>query len=212
MLNNPLFERTVTALMAGEVICEYRYEDLYTYLLQESNQQRVRDFLEQINRVVRQTGSRDAWVCAYYDLNSPDAKEGVRQQFREVANHLEALVQFLRLVMSVETSDRPVSPGEKLTEGRLIEQISGVPSLEERLRSLTEKRLFATKKQDVPGRIRSIMETLVAKGYLVRFGSSGAEYQATGKWSWLYDVMDFIQAHEGIPVESGDDDNQLRLT
>lgn len=165
MLNNPLFERTVTALMAGEVICEYRYEDLYTYLLQESNQQRVRDFLEQINRVVRQTGSRDAWVCAYYDLNSPDAKEGVRQQFREVANHLEALVQFLRLVMSVETSDRPVSPGgEKLTEGRLIEQISGgVPSLEERLRSLTEKRLFATKKQDVPGRIRSIMELLWPK-------------------------------------------------
>lgn len=212
MPSNPLFERTVTALLAGEVLCEYRHEDLVTYLLTSDNQERVSDFLSQLNRTLRQTSSRDAWVCAYRDLSLPEAREGVRQQFREVANHLESLVGFLRLVMNVETKDRPIAPGEHLYESRLIEQIAGTPTLEDKLRSLTEKRLFATKKQDVAGRIRSIMETLVSKGYLVRFGTSGNVYQATGKFTWLYDMMSFIQTHEGIPTEAVDEDNQMRLT
>ena len=212
MPSNPLFERTVTALLAGEVLCEYRHEDLVTYLLSPDNQERVANFLSQLNRTLRQTSSRDAWVCAYQDLSNSDARDGVRLQFREVANHLEALVQFLRLVMNVETNDRPLSPGEHLSEGKLIDLIAGTPTLEEKLRSLTEKRLFATKKQDVASRIRSVTETLVEKGYLVRFGTSGTVYQATGKWSWLYDIMSFIQTHEGIPAEAVDEDSQMRLT
>ncbi len=212
MPNNPLFERTVTSLLAGEVLCEYRHEDLVTYLMIPNNQDRVTHFLSQINRTLRQTSSRDGWVCAYQDLSEPSAREGVRHQFREVANHLEALVQFLRLVMNVETRDRPLVPGDHLSEGKLIELISSTPTLEEKLRSLTEKRLFATKKQDVASRVRSITDSLATKGYLVRFGSSGTIYQATGKWSWLYDMMSFIQTHESIPVEAVDDDNQMRLT
>lgn len=212
MSSNPLFERTVTALLAGEILCEYRHEDLVTYLLVPDNQERVSDFLNQLNRTLRQTSSRDAWVCAYQDLTVLEAREGIRQQFREVANHLESLVAFLRLVMNVETNDRPIAPGEHLSEGKLIEQISGTPTLEEKLRALTEKRLFATKKPDVAGRIRSVMETLVNKGYLVRFGTSGTVYQATGKFSWLYDMMSFIQRHEGIVEDTVDEDNQMRLT
>ncbi|PPK49903.1 condensin complex protein MksE [Marinobacter persicus] len=212
MPSNPLFERTVTALLAGEVLCEYRHEDLVTYLLVPENQERVADFLSQLSRTLRQTGNKDAWLCAYQDLSVSGAREGVRQQFREVANHLESLVAFLRLVMNVETNDRPIAPGEHLYESQLIEQIAGTPTLEEKLRSLTEKRLFSTKKPDVAGRIRVVMETLVNKGYLVRFGTSGNDYQATGKFSWLYDMMSFIQNHEGIPEDAVDEDNQMRLT
>lgn len=208
---NPLFEQTVTALLKGEIICEYSNEDLYTYLQTHNNQERVSSFLDQLNRKLRQTSNCDAWVCAYQDLLTPEAREAVRQQFREVANHLEALVQFLRLVMNVETRDRPLTPGEHLSEGKLIERISGVPTLEEKLRSLTEKKMFFTRKSDVASRIRTVTENLLDKGYLVRFGTSGTVYQATGKWSWLYDMMGFIQTHEGIRVDKGDQDNQMRL-
>lgn len=211
MPSNPLFDRTVTALLGGEVLCEYRHEDLVTYLLVPDNQDRVVTFLNQINRTLRQTSSRDGWVCAYLDMSETSAREGVRQQFKEVANHLEALVQFLRLVMNVETKDRPLIPGDHLSEGKLIEQISSTPALEEKLRSLTEKKLFFTKKPDVASRVRSLTDTLTSKGYLVRFGSSGTIYQATGRWSFLYDIMSFIQTHEGIPVDATDEDNQRSL-
>lgn len=92
-----------------------------------------------MNRTLRQTSSHDAWLCSYQDLSRPDAKDAVRQQFREVANHLEALVQFLRLVMMVEAAQRPISAGEHLREGKLLERISTAPSLEAKLRSLCEK-------------------------------------------------------------------------
>ncbi|MDP4533501.1 hypothetical protein Q9252_15250 [Marinobacter salarius] len=212
MSNNPLFERTVTALLGGEVLCEYRHEDLVTYLSIPDNQARVEQFLNQMNRKLRQTNTRDAWVCAYQDLSSSGAKESVRHQFKEVANHLEALVQFLRLVMHVETGDRPVFPGDHISEGKLIQEISSTPTLEEKLRSLTEKRLFYTKNQDVAKRVRAVMEALVKEGYLVRFGTAGTVYQATGKWSWLYDMMSFIQTHEGISADVVEEDNQMRLT
>ena len=212
MPSNPLFERAVTALLGGEVICEYRFPDSYTYLLNLDGQQRVGDFLNQINRTLRMTSSRDAWVCAYQDLSSPEAREAVRQQFREVANHLEAFVQFLRLVMSVETTDRPIAPGDQLYEGKLIDRVANVPTLDDKLRSLSEKKPFRNTRSDVAGRIRAVMEVLVSKGYLVRFGTSGSVYQATGKWTWLYDVMTFIQTHEGIQSDQVGDEEQLRLT
>jgi len=212
MSNNPLFENTVTALLGGEVLCEYRHEDLVTYLSISENQARVEQFLNQMNRKLRQTSTRDAWVCAYQDLSGSGAKESVRHQFKEVANHLEALVQFLRLVMHVETGDRPVFPGDHLQEGRLIQEISSTPTLEDKLRSLTEKQLFYTKNQDVAKRVRAVMEALVKEGYLVRFGTAGTVYQATGKWSWLYDMMAFIQTHEGITAGVTEEDNQMRLT
>jgi len=41
---------------------------------------------------------------------------------------------------------------------------------------------------------------------LVAQDTSGALYRATGLWSYLYDVLDFIRAHEHL--ESDDDDNE----
>lgn len=212
MPSNPLFERTVAALLAGDIICEYRYEDLYTYLLATDNQQRVTDLLDQLNRSLRRTQSNDAWVCAYSDLSSPDAKDAIRQQFRDVANHFEALVQFLRLVMNIEARDRPIAPGEHLSEGKVIDRIANVPTLEKKLISMTEKKMFLSRSRDVAGMVRAVMDAMVKKGYLIRFGSSGAVYQATGKFSWLYDMMAFIQTHEGIQADDVDEDAQLRLT
>lgn len=212
MPSNPLFERTVTQLLAGEVICEYRFQDSFIYLSREDNRQRVSDFLGQMNRSLRTTSNRDAWVCAYQDLSEPEARESVRQQFREVANPLEGFVQLIRLIMNVEHTDRPIAPGDQISHGKLVDRISSVPTLEDKLRSLSEKKPFQNKRSDVDGRMKAVLEVLTSKGYLVRFGSSGNVFQATGKWTWLYDIMTFIQANEGIRADSNDDDEQMRLT
>lgn len=210
-MSSPLFERTVTALMQEQVICEISDEDLYNYLMMSGSQDAVNRFLGQINRTLRLTSAQDAFVCAYLDLSRPEAKEAVRQQFKEVANHLEAFVHFLRLVMTLESSDRPVQPGDKLSEGHLLDRITAAPTLESKLRSLAEKKIFYTKRSDTAGQLRSVLESLEKKGYLRAVGSSGSVYRATGRWSWLYDVMTFIQAHEGIPQEEEAAPEQMRL-
>jgi hypothetical protein len=55
------------------------------------------------------------------------------------------------------------------------------------------------------------MTKLVDDGYLKQVGTSGSVYQATAKWSWLYDLMSFIQTHEGIRDDSDEEDPQMRL-
>lgn len=211
-MSSPLFERTVTALLANQVICEVSDDELYNYLLIPANQDSVNRFLGQINRTLRQTNAGDAFVCAYVDVSSPETREAVRQQFQEVANNLESFVKFVRLVMTLEANERPLLPGNKLSEGFLLERITAAPALEARLRSLTEKRLFWTKKTDSAGQLKIILGNLVKLGYLKPIGTTGSLYRATGRWSWLYDVMTFIQSHEGIKDESEDEQSeQMRL-
>lgn len=138
-MSNPLFERTVTALLQERVICEVSDDELYNYLLMPGNQDAVNRFLGQINRTLRQTSAHDAFVCAYLDISGADTKDAIRHQFRDVANNLEAFVQFLRLVMMLEANDRPVLPGDKLSEGAILDRIAAAPALESKLRSLAEK-------------------------------------------------------------------------
>lgn len=56
-----------------------------------------------------------------------------------------------------------------------------------------------------------VLENLTKAGYLKPIGTSGSVFLATAKWSWLYDVMTFIQTHEGIREDSAEDDPQLRI-
>lgn len=211
MSGSPLFEQTVTTLLAGEIICEYRYDSLYNYLIMQNNQQQVAGFLRQMNRVLRRTGSNDAWLCAYEDTTSKTVKDAIRSRFDEVANHLEPLVHFLRLIMATEGNERPIVPGDQISEGRILERVSSAPSLETKLRTLTESKYFHSKKSDSAGQLKIVLGNLEKTGFLTRIGTSGSVYQATGKWSWLYDLMTFIQTHEGIADSGIDDDQQLRI-
>jgi len=55
------------------------------------------------------------------------------------------------------------------------------------------------------------MTNLEKAGYLKSHGTTGSVYRATGKWSWLYDVMTFIETHEGIQTSDPEDEPQMRL-
>ncbi|MGK0523940.1 MAG: hypothetical protein ACI92N_001575 [Pseudomonadales bacterium] len=210
-MSSPLFERTITALLQERVICEVSDDELYNYLLLQANQDSVNRFLVQINRTLRQTSAHDAFVCAYLDTSDADTKDAIRHQFRDVANNLEAFVQFLRLVMMLEANDRPVLPGDKLSEGAILDRIAAAPALESKLRSLAEKKVFHTKRSDSAGQIRAVLSSLEKMGYLKPIGTSGSLYRATGRWSWLYDAMTFIQTHEGIQGSDETDSEQMRL-
>jgi len=211
MAANPLFEQTIMALLAGDVICEYQHDSLYNYLSVPGHQQQVSSFLAQMNRVLRTTSDQGAWLCAFESTKPKEVKDSIRKRFDEVANNLEPLVAFLRLVMTSEGNQRPVTPGDRISEGALLEQISNAPSLESRLRSLTESKYFRTQKADSALQLRTVIKKLEDEGFLKRLGSSGSQFIATGRWTLLYDLMGFIQAHEGIADSGGYDDEQMRM-
>lgn len=201
---NTLFEQVVTALLEGEILCAVRYESLHNYLAIPGNVDKVNEYLSRLNRRARMTGSQDAWLCAYIDLDTPGARESVRQQFNEVANHLEALVGWLRLSRNAGTHDRPLIPGDYISEADLLKKIEQAPDLAQSLATITERGMFKSQNSTAKGQLGHIMTRLVEHGYLDRQSGTGTVYKATGKWSWLYDVMGFIQQHEQLETEPED--------
>jgi len=74
----------LSALLAGEIICEYSHDgNCITILLTQPVQQKVSIFLQQMNVLCRQTRQpRMAGLCSYQDL-SARRQDSRPQQFRE---------------------------------------------------------------------------------------------------------------------------------
>lgn len=199
MSSNPTFESAFALLMAGEIVCEHRYPQEFNLLGMEDQVQRMNFMLAPLNRRVRTTQDNASYLMAYIDPGASSARVAIKSQFSRVINHIEPLVKWLRLVMDVSGSERPIVPGEVISESKMQTHIEQVPALEAKLESLVKSGLFSSRQSDSKGRLSYVMGKLVDEGYLTRIGSAGSQYRATGKWSWLYDTMSFISVHEDLP-------------
>lgn len=211
MSYNPVFESAFRLLLAGEIICEHRYPEEHNILQFEEYLSRMNLTLEMLNRQVRSTQDRSAFLLAYSDSSNPKAREAIKSEFSLVVNQIEPLVKWLRLVMDVTGSERPIVPGEIVSESEMQTHIEQVPTLESKLDALVKSGLFLSRHAESKGRLSSVMTKLVDEGYLVKIGTAGTRYRATGKWSWLYDVMAFIKTHENLPEPEVAGDNQMGL-
>lgn len=198
MSSNPLFQQCVKSLLEGEIICHYRHGGLASYLSDQDNLDKVNAYLSPLNRQVRQTSSEDAWLCAYIDLNNEEAKANVKVTFGEVVNHMEALVQWLRLAKRSTSNGMVIEPGDTIAQSDMLSSIENAHELSRSLDSLTEKGLFKSSASKIEAKLSAVMHKLVDMGYFKKTAKNGTVYQATGKWSWLYDTLDFIQRHEDI--------------
>ncbi|MEX1215969.1 hypothetical protein [Saccharospirillum sp.] len=219
MSSEVLLGRTVKALLQGGIICDYADRELADYLSEEDNRERVRAFLQPLNRDVRATTDGRAWIPVYASINDATDRSEVRQSFKLVANQIEPLVGWLRLVMIAQQRPEPIVMGDTLYDGDLTKQLDQVPHLMQQLEVILGKGPFRKSiNKDSPRWVRDgvthIFEKLTEMGFFVKPGGTGAAYRATGKWSWLYDMMDYIQSKEGIPVEdpgSGDEHRQTSI-
>tara|TARA_R110002095_G_scaffold182093_2_gene159280 strand:- start:471 stop:1112 length:642 start_codon:yes stop_codon:yes gene_type:complete len=205
------FSAIVQQLLAGNVICEASNEHLFRYLQDDQNLADIRQYLHRVNRSVRETTDGKAYLCCYSDPNETEAKQAIREQFRLLAGDLESLVKWLRLVMSCTSAGRPIVSGDILQEAELISAIASSPVQAADLDELCKAGLFKSAASDGKGKIRQITEKLRQDGYLIPRGKSGASFLATGKWSWLYDTMEFIQMHEALDEDEAGKSDQMGL-
>jgi len=202
---DPMFSETTQLLLKGKFICEVSHEKYFSYLGNETVQQRVNQYLIQIDRELAQTSDEKAYFCAYSDVQSDVIQRIIRAQFKEAANHLESFVKWIRLMMTINPVGIPISAGEILNKSTILASVEQTPSHFESLKQLTRSSYFKSNASDASGLIKTVLSKLVESEYLISVGRSGTQFQATAKWSWLYDVMAFIQAHEDLgdtPEES----------
>jgi hypothetical protein len=212
MSYNAVFETAFQLLLAKEVICEHRYPEEHLLLQADENINRMNIILGMLNRQVKTTQDKSSYLLAYVDPTKGKTKDAVKAEFSLVVNQIEPLVKWLRLVMDVSGSERPIVPGDLVSESEMQSRIEQVPTLESKLDDLVRTGLFVTRQSESKGRLASVMGKLVDEGYLTRIGTAGSRYRATGKFSWLYDVMEFVKTHENLPEpEMTLDDEQIGL-
>jgi hypothetical protein len=200
-----LFAQAVESLLQGHIICEYSNEELHRYISNDTHFQDIDNYLRRIGRVLRKTMDGAAFFAAYHDLDAPGVKTAIRRQFTEVINELEPLVRWLEMVRSARKMDRTLQAGDAVRESQLLEPVEQAPALREELEKLSRSKLLANNNNEPGKQMRAVLKRLCDHGYLV---PRGTQYIATGRWSRLYDLMEFISTHEQLDADETDSEQQ----
>lgn len=200
-MDHAIFTRVAQALLSDQVICHDSLPGEYAFLQTESNFRELNDYLIRLERVVRSTSDGKGFYCAYLDINELGAKTAIRRLFRQFSGELEPLVRWMRLARDCHPTGRPIEAGMLLNESDILGFIERSPELNHALLDLTKNALFKSSARDGRGRIRHILNKLEEKGYLIKLDASGSRFRATGQWSYLYDVLEFVCAHEQLALD-----------
>lgn len=195
------FSGLIEELLVGKVICEITAEPLYKYLDDPAHKQDVDSYLRRIGRVLCSTQDGSGYYAAYRDVSNPSAKLQIKREFSESINDLEPLVRWLRLAVSAEKSGTPLQPGDTLRESELLKAIENAPALVDELARLSRARFFSNTNTVPKRQLDSILKRLCDNGYLVTRGVTDSVFIATGKWARLYEILQFIAAHEHLDGE-----------
>ncbi|MFW1678694.1 hypothetical protein ACFVYJ_13065 [Pontibacter sp. JAM-7] len=196
-----MFSRATQALLADKVICHETLPGEYAFLQNETHNREVLEFLIRIDRSVRSTSDGKGFHLAYVDLDEPKAKTDIRRTFKQFASEIEPYVRWMRLARDCNPTGRPIEAGLLVNESEMLGYIERSPELNHALTDLTKNALFKSAARDGKGRIRHILNKLESEEYLIKLDASGSRYRATAKWSYLYDVLEFIASHERLDIE-----------
>lgn len=205
------FSRIVEHLLAGGFICEYSDELAYEYFSVDTRRSDIDSYLRKIGRCLYATEGSVAFYAAYTSIDSNDRRQDVRFQFRETINSLEPLCRWLRMLASALQSEATLQPGDVLRQGELLSALAEAPALSEDLAGLCRSGLFYSKKLATSEQLEVVLAKLVDHGYLLRNTATGSLFTATGKWSYLYDVLEFIHTHETISSDDEPKEEQVGL-
>lgn len=208
--SSELFTHTAETLLAGEIICFNRTPELHSFLSESVNEIAIGEFLRKIGRRLAQTSDHSSWFAIYRNVDSEVVRRSISRQFSEVINNLEPLVIWLQMSATFASIGRPVQAGDILKTSVLLSAIESAPALCEDLEKLSGTRLFSNNQSTPKGQLDSILKKLTEEQYLLSVGRSKSQYIATGKWSRLYDLLEFIANHEQLEIED-DTEEQMEI-
>ena len=195
------FEKTVTLLSEQKVICETIYPECYRFILKDSNREEVNAYLHKIGRSTARTNDSKGFYCIFSSLDDRKKRQLAQKQFETIVVNLEGFVSWLRLIRNIDKDARPLEAGTRLNESELLAAIDESSTLSVQLENIAHKFKKGGKSSETKSKLNSVLQYLCDNQYLHSIGKSGSVYVATGKWSVLYDQLDFIRSHEGYANE-----------
>jgi hypothetical protein len=200
-----MFDKLLKRLLQGEFICEVSDDAGFRYLQDTENAGQVDAFLTRLDYRLSCTQNRLAFYAAFRTIDS-DARRDIRTIFRQFRNELQPTVEWLDMMMSCLNQDTALSPGDTLSFSSLLQVIEQNQALADRLQTFAKIKDFTSADDSVKGRLEKLLSTLQKWGYLSLANRDTLIYQVTGKLDYFYQALQFIQEHEQIPIEQGEND------
>ncbi len=200
-----MFESVVKRLLQGEFICEISDEAGFRYLQEPDNAEQVETFLQRLDYRLSRTQNQLAFYAAYRTIDS-QARSDIRRVFQQFRVELQPVVEWLDMMMSCLNQDTALSPGDTLSFSSLLQAIEQNQAQADRLQSFARFKDFTSSDDSVKGRLEKLLGTLHKWGYLHLANRDTLIYQVTGKLDYFYQALQFIQDHEQIPTEQGEND------
>lgn len=191
---------TAERLLRGEFICSTVCPEAYRDLTEPETRAKVEAILAPLNRKISETANKAAYYATWISLELGEDRASVRKEFQTVMEQLRPVLEFILLVMDASTRDHPMMPGSQVTEAELTARVQNNQYLTTRAKKINT--LLNKRPQiEVPEIIRIIIDRMV-KYEILRENVPGTRiFTFTGKVDYIYEVLEFIDAHENILAE-----------
>ncbi|MDN2662087.1 hypothetical protein [Psychromonas sp. 14N.309.X.WAT.B.A12] len=205
-----MFKQTVQKLLTGEVICETGFADEFLFLQAQDNQDRVSDFLSNLDRQLTFLDSADAFYCTFNEVDSDNTPE-LTALFTDIRGMFRPLVEFLELILTASQTDLPIHAKSIININELFDPFEHDQTLREQLRHLTSIRPFKTNKLESREQLVFVFHKLEEMGYFVRKNAGSSRYFATAKFDLIYLLIEFLNDSERIELPETVEQQQEEL-
>ncbi|MDA7745919.1 hypothetical protein N8878_01120 [Psychromonas sp.] len=205
-----MFKQTVQHLLTGAVICETAFADEYLFLQAQSNQDRVTDFLSNLDRQLTYLDSADAYYCTFSEVDSGNTAD-LSALFTDIRGMFRPLVEFLELILTASQTDLPLHAKSIVNINELFDPFEHDQTLREQLRHLTAIRPFKTNKLESREQLVFVFHKLEELGYFVRKNAGSSRYFATARFDLVYLLIEFLNDSERVELPETVEQQQEEL-
>jgi|TARA_R110001592_G_scaffold302869_1_gene574852 hypothetical protein len=203
-----IFAEVAKTLLQAEVICKYRYSNLYEELKDEAFFRRINSWFEQIDLSIKSSSDESGYYLVTEE-NEQEIKARARTVFSDLMKSIRFHVSWLEHCMNVFHRDYLVTPGEQFRYSDFLDTLNNNTSLQNELGSIS----VCKKESKLNEQLDKLIAQLIKDGLVVEVNSRSRIYQFTGKLEVLTDYLIFIKENEQIAIEefAGDNPKQKEI-
>ncbi len=205
-----MFKESIQKLLCGAIICQTAYEAEYLYLKAEGHNDKVNDFLSNLDRKLTYLDSADAYYCTFHQVDDNNHHE-LSTLFSEMRSTFRPLVEFLELLLTATQADLPIRAKSVLNINELFEPFEHDQTLSEQLRRLTSIKPFKTNKTETREQLVMVFQKLEEMQYFVRKNSGSSRYYATARFDLIYLLIEFLNDAELVVLPEQEKSQQDEL-
>jgi len=205
-----MFKQCVQQLLCGAVICQTAFEEEYLYLKAETNNDKVDDFLANLDRKLTYLESADAYYCTFTQIDDSNHSD-LTLLFSEMRGTFRPLVEFLDLLLTATQADLPIRAKSVLNINELFDPFEHDQTLTEQLRRLTSIKPFKTNKTETREQLVTVFHKLEEMHYFVRKNSGSSRFYATARFDLIYSLIEFLNDAElvSLPEQAQSQQDEL---